>query len=95
MERYMFVFFSYLDAINDTPVTYVEGMHHKHEDDGLKHGLAHVLEGESHEEELSYDEGYHFRRSQLHHQHDYHDYDHTDYGTGYLVKLLHCCLSIV
>lgn len=57
----------YLDTINDTTVAYVEGVHHKHEDNGLEDGLAHVLEREPHEEELRYDERYHLGRSQPHH----------------------------
>lgn len=38
----------YLDSINDTSISYIEGVHHKNKDNGLKYGFAHVLEGEPH-----------------------------------------------
>lgn len=57
-----------LDTVDDASVTDIEGVHDEDEDDGLENGLAHVLEGESEEEELSDNEGYYFSGGNSHHQ---------------------------
>lgn len=56
-----------LDTVDDASVTDIEGVHDEDEDDGLENGLAHVLEGESEEEELSDNEGYYFSGGNSHH----------------------------
>lgn len=57
-----------LDTVDDASVTDIEGVHDEDEDDGLENGLAHVLEGESEEEELSDNEGYYFSGGNSHYQ---------------------------
>ena len=48
-----FVFcFCYLNAVDLTPVTHVERVHNKQEDNGFEDGLASVSENECHEYEL-------------------------------------------
>lgn len=56
-----------LDSVDDASVTDIKGVHDEDEDDGLENGLAHVLEGESEEEELSDNEGYYFSGGNSHH----------------------------
>lgn len=86
---------AYLYAIDDATITDIERVHHKHKNDGLKHGFAHVLKHEAYEQQLRSDHKDNLSCGQTHDQKAHHSYNHNHNCTRQLVKLLDSGLGII